>query len=141
MSAQFLYLVMRERRCWMSELTGICPIAAYFDKDEAEQHASAVQDAAAVALGELQSYRQAPTPHIVLPLDPTCVLTDDTSVGYSVQAVPLVVQQLGSEGLHPWMSALMLPASSASRELETALGAAFARLKLGAARGTPARHE
>jgi hypothetical protein len=133
MSAQFLYLVVRERRVWVLDLTEVRPIAAYFDKDEAERHARAVQDAAAAALGELQSYRQAPPPRFVLPLDPTCVLTNDTDVGYSVEAVPLVSQSLDSEGLHPWMPAEPNPAEGITDGFQTALGAAFARLKQGGA--------
>lgn len=129
MSTQFMYLVMRERRCSMLDLTQTCPIAGYFDKGEADRHAQQVQDAAAQALGELLSYRQSPAPKVILTLDPTCSLDEDTSVGYSVEAVPLVAQPLGSEGLHPWMPAMLCPAQGASGGLQTALGAAFARLK------------
>lgn len=128
-----MYLVMRERRCVLLELTQIVPIAVYFDKGEAERHAQAVQEASADALDELTSYRQAPAPRIILPLDPSCPLTDDTNVGYSVEAVPLVAQPLDSEGLHPWLATLLNPAPRAQEKgLESALGAAFARLKQGA---------
>ncbi|MEX3984043.1 hypothetical protein AB4Y45_34200 [Paraburkholderia sp. EG287A] len=133
MAPQFMYLVMRERRCYMLEFTEVCPIAAYLDKGMADAHAEAVQDAVARALDELQSYRQAPAPHIVMPLDPTCPLDDDTNVGYSVQAVPLVGLPLGSEGLHPWMLALHSPAEGAADKLQSAIGAALARLKQGSA--------
>jgi hypothetical protein len=128
MTAEFMYLVMREQRCVLLDHTQISPIAVYFDKELAEHHMRGAQDAVAQALDELMSYRQCPAPKIFLPLDPTCAIDDDTNVGYSVETVPLVAQALGAEGLHPWMRALH-PARDASVGLQTALGAAFARLK------------
>lgn len=131
MTTQFMYLVVRERRCVMLDLTQICPIAVYFDKGEADRHAQQVQHAAEQALGELTSYRQSPAPHIILALDPTCSIDEDTYVGYSVESVPFVAEPLGSEGLHPWTPVVQNPAQGVSTGLQTALGAAFARLKQG----------
>lgn len=134
-----MYLVMRERRCAMLDLTQVVPIAVYFDQSAAEQHAQAVQTAAAQTLDELTSYRQSPAPRVILALDPTCPLHDDTSVGYSVETIPLISQPLGDEGLHPWLATLLNPAPCCQPDgMETAMGAAFSRLRKGAAPGASA---